>query len=91
MAGQNVIPVMCSEGGTLEGLVSYNIMPVSGLIRDMMHARSSRKSIHDTWDDAHFIEDEEYDSDVGIVEGKKRTPAKWYKKLAARVFDFGVN
>jgi len=92
MAGQNAIPLMCSEGGTLEGLVGYSFMPVlDGLIRDMMHATSSRKSIHDTWDDAHFMEDEEYDSDAGVVEGKKRTPAKWYQKLAARVFVFGVN
>ena len=38
---QNAVLLMCS-------VVSYDYMPVlDGLIRDMMHATSSRKSIRD--------------------------------------------
>ena len=52
---------MCCED-SLAGLVSYDYMPVlDRLIRDMMHATSSRKNIRDAWDDAHFLEDEKYD------------------------------
>jgi len=44
---------------------------LDGLIRDTMHATPSTKTIHDAWNNAHFLEDKEYDSDVGMVEGKK--------------------
>jgi len=90
-AAQNAIPLMCSEG-TLEGLVTYTYMSeLDGLIKDMMHATSSRKIINDEWDDAMFSEDDSGDSDTGLVTGKTQRPSKWYHKLAARSFIFGVN
>jgi len=55
---------------------------LDGLIRDTMHATPSTKTIHDAWNNAHFLEDKEYDSDVGMVEGKKRTLTKWYQKCS---------
>ena len=90
-AAQNAIPLICSEG-ILEGLAAYTYTPVlDGLIKDMMHATSSREITDDVWDDAHFSEDEGGDSDDGLVKRKTRSPAKWYHKLAARTFVFGVN
>lgn len=90
-AAQNAIPLMCSEG-LLEGFVAYTYLPVlDGLIKDMMHATSSREMIDDVWNDDYFSEDEGDDSDVGLADKKTHRPAKWYHKLAARIFVFGVN
>lgn len=95
-AAKNAVPDLCRPGQILESL-DYDIITtrdLNGLMQDMVEAILSRQSLEDEWDAAATgsAEGGGEDDEGNMVRGRRRKgPAKWYEKVAARALVLGVN
>jgi hypothetical protein len=84
-AAISAVPKLAREGGVFRDMDLEYVASLQGLVSDMMEATESRQTLEDA-----LAED---DDDSDQVEGgsKKKRPAKWYEKLAARALMLSVN
>ena len=98
-AAQNAIPKLCREGGGLrdvDGGYDY-VKELNGLLTDMMEVAEMRTGMEKDWgtEKSDSLEDDQEEGtseEGGNKESKRRKgPAKWYEKVAARALVVGVN
>ena len=83
-AARNSVPCMCHEGRLRDLSTEYTHLPImSGLIRDMEHATSSRQSMFDEWSGDGSYEAYANDSTYKASKKKLRIPKKWCAKLVS--------
>ena len=101
-AAGNAMPSSCRNGSVLEGL-DFSIIitrDLNGLMQDMIEATQSRQELEEEWDNAATGEKEEANGgeegsggveDTKELKSRRKGPAKWYEKIAARALVLGVN
>jgi len=100
-AASNSMPAFCRDGALLESL-DFSIVltrDLNGLMQDMIEATQSRQELEEDWDNAATgtVEEENDEAEVEDGEGttkiqrRRKGPAKWYEKIAARALVLGVN
>jgi hypothetical protein len=102
-AANNAVPDLCRPGRLLESLDYDTITTreLNGLMQDMVEATLSRQRLEDEWDAAAMGSIGGGDDEVGgddaeddgnaLRERRRKAPAKWYEKVAARALVLGVN
>jgi hypothetical protein len=88
-AAQTAIPTACRAGGALRDADFAYVFALEGLLSDMMQATETQQELLGMEPDDY--DDDEDGSDRGMDKRKQKQPAKWYHKVAAKVFVFLVN
>ena len=88
-AAQAAVPSLCREGRPLRDADFDYVPSLEGLLSDMMLATEQQEELLGLDDEEE--DDEGYDDSTGMEGGRRKGPAKWYEKVAAKAFVFAVN
>jgi hypothetical protein len=105
-AAQAAIPLQCREGGALRDADFDYVPTLEGLLQDMMQATEDQEEllgiasdVNDNGSDLEANDDGDNDVDPGgrrrffrrRGERRRKRPAKWYEKVAAKALVLAVN